>query len=250
MGIVIFGTAAALCLGYFIGIVIYTKAVGFGMFWLLAALAAFLVCAILTMRKKYPDFLKLSLWAKSALAACTAAALVVFAVSEILVASGMGQRAPEQELDYLIVLGTKAEGREPSDTLRRRLDVAVSYLKEHENTRVILSGGKGADETWTESQVMYRYLKNAGIKTHRMVMETRSRDTEENIVYSLNLLQKNDSVGIVTSEFHMYRAVALARKRGWEEVYGLSASSNPFLLPNQMVREGFAIVWEKCMGNI
>ena len=58
------------------------------------------------------------------------------------------------------------------------------------------------------------------------------------------------SVVIVSSDFHLFRAKAIARKLGYKQVYGLGARSVPWLLPNYCVREFFAIVKDGLMGNL
>lgn len=67
---------------------------------------------------------------------------------------------PVKNLDYIIVLGAQVKESGPSVILRYRLDRAVSYLKENDNTLVIVSGGQGANEKATEASVMKEYLVN------------------------------------------------------------------------------------------
>ena len=67
---------------------------------------------------------------------------------------------PVKNLDYIIVLGAQVKESGPSVVLRYRLDRAVSYLKENDNTLVIVSGGQGANEKATEASVMKEYLVN------------------------------------------------------------------------------------------
>ena len=51
------------------------------------------------------------------------------------------------------------------------------------------------------------------------------------------------AVGIVSNNFHLYRACALARRLGYQKVFPLPAGCHPVLFPNYMVRECFA-VWK------
>ena len=67
---------------------------------------------------------------------------------------------PVKNLDYIIVLGAQVKESGSSVILRYRLDRAVSYLKENDNTLVIVSGGQGANEKATEASVMKEYLVN------------------------------------------------------------------------------------------
>jgi len=54
---------------------------------------------------------------------------------------------------------------------------------------------------------------------------------------------KEADVGIVSNNFHLYRACAYARRLGYGHPYPLAASCHPALLVNYMVRECFA-VWK------
>ncbi len=90
------------------------------------------------------------------------------------------------------------------------MDAAVAYLNEYPKAKVIVSGGQGADESATEASVMEEYLVNEGIARKRIETETKSKRTEENIKYSNAKFNLGKTV-IVTSDYHMYRALMLAK---------------------------------------
>lgn len=50
----------------------------------------------------------------------------------------------------------------------------------------------------------------------------------------------NASVGIITNDFHMFRALQIAHDNGLDEAQGIAAGSPPDMLVNNMVREFFA----------
>lgn len=115
---------------------------------------------------------------------------------------------------------------------------------------VIVSGAKGSNEPVSEAQGMYDYLVNAGIAPERILMEEASRNTYENLEYSGQLLDRQrDSVVLVTNNFHMYRALKLAKGAGYRQIGGLSASTYPWMLPNNLLREFFGVVKDFCAGN-
>ena len=74
-----------------------------------------------------------------------ALAAVFFIAVECFVVSGMVSAAPAG-LDYLIVLGARVNGTQPSLSLQTRVNVAARYLHENPDTLVIASGGQGEDE--------------------------------------------------------------------------------------------------------
>lgn len=180
---------------------------------------------------------------------CTAA-LVVAGVLCGMVWSTAASRPPAG-LDYLIVLGAglRPDGT-PSESLRLRLDAARDYLEENPDTRCIVSGGQGLGETRTESDAMFDYLVQQGVSTSCIVRESRSTTTAENIRYSRELLPEGASVGVVTNDFHLYRALRIAEKNGLAGARGLAAPSNPLYLPHALLRECAAILKDTVVGNI
>ena len=104
-----------------------------------------------------------------------------------------------------------------------------------------VSGGKGANEPFPEAQGMADYLKAHGIEEGRILQESKSKTTQENIVNSKKLIAgDNASVGIITTDFHMFRALQIAHDNGLDEAQGIAAGSPPDMLVNNMVREFFA----------
>lgn len=130
---VVYGVLAVICLGYFAGIVIYTQTVGFALFWLLTGLLLCAAGAYCAYRRKHPDRLEMPLMLKSAVFTCVSAGFLILAAAGITIFMDTEEEAPE-DLDYLIVLGSKTVGREPSDTLKLRLDAALEYLQENKKT--------------------------------------------------------------------------------------------------------------------
>ena len=50
----------------------------------------------------------------------------------------------------------------------------------------------------------------------------------------------NASIGVITNNFHMFRALQIADKYGLDNAQGIAAGSPPDMLVNNMVREFFA----------
>ena len=143
-------------------------------------------------------------------------------------------------LDYIIVLGAQVRENGPSPVLKYRLDKAVEYLEENPDTICIVSGGQGKNEPWSEAEGMAQYLKTQGIDENRIRLEDQSLTTEQNVTNSQKLMEEGASVGIVTNDFHVFRAKQIAKKYGLKDVCGIAAGSSPLYLPNNMLREFFA----------
>ena len=118
------------------------------------------------------------------------------------------------DADYIIVLGSKVNGTKPSYSLQYRIDKAAEYLKSHEKTIAIVSGGQGKGEDISEALAMKQGLMKQNIAEDRIIMEDKSTSTDENITFSKTLIPANMKKGmIVTNDFHMFRAKRLQKTR-------------------------------------
>lgn len=176
--------------------------------------------------------------------------VLIFIIVEICIISN-SFRTCDAEVDYVIVLGAQMKASGPSRTLKYRLDAAYEYLIEHDQVRVIVSGGQGADEPVSEAQGMFDYLVEKGISKERILMESHSINTNQNIAFSGQLVDiKKDKIVIVTNNFHLFRAMKIAKKAGYENLYGIAAKSELFLQLHYTVREFFGVVKDYMVGNM
>ncbi len=169
----------------------------------------------------------------------------LFFVTEWKIYRSMKQK-PCADAKYLIVLGAHVNGKRITNSLMRRLDAAYAYLCENTKTKVVVSGGQGRGEAISEAEAMAEELMRRGINPSRILREARSVSTEENLVFSGEILSEagmseQDNVVVVTNDFHIYRALLLGKRVGYRQLIGLPASSNPVLQLNYLVREFFAI---------
>ena len=127
--------------------------------------------------------------------------------------------ADEGEFQYLLVLGTVVEGTEPSAMLADRIQASYDYLTAHPDTICIVSGGKADKVNLSEAQCMFNKLTEMGIDPERIWMEDRATSTVENFQFSLALIEEKtgsrpDTLGVLSSEFHLLRARMFARQEG------------------------------------
>lgn len=247
-GTVLAGVLALLCLGYCLTIYFF---MGYGsrffLIWGVMALGFGILSVLFAhpgWRERIPKIIKIGFWT------CIVVGVVLLCIVEGLIFSRFGEQA-QPGADYMIVLGAQWKSHGPSYVLQKRLDAAVEYLRMNPDTVVIVSGGQGSNEPMAEAAGMAVYLENAGIDPERIVQEGRSTNTSENLEFSAVFLDKaQDSVVIVTNNFHVYRALGIARKKGYAKVEGLSAGSYPAMLPNNLLREFFGVVKDVCAGNM
>jgi uncharacterized SAM-binding protein YcdF (DUF218 family) len=104
-----------------------------------------------------------------------------------------------------------------------RLIAAAELAKRFPEARILLSGGSNGvfatDET-AESVFARELLIEFGVAPERITIEDRSRNTRENAVYSFAAIEPKPQEQwlLVTSAFHMPRAMGTFRAAGWRGV--------------------------------
>ena len=179
--------------------------------------------------------------------------LTICAVTGACIAHA-AQGTPHEICEYMVVLGAGVNGSVPSLTLKNRLDSAVDYLKDHPETTCIVSGGQGAGENITEALCMFQYLAEHGIDSQRIWMEDQSTSTRENLDFSLSLIEartgsRPEQVGILSSEYHLYRATLVANKMGISALGIPGKTTLPVLFLNYFLREIPAVWYYTLLGG-
>lgn len=174
--------------------------------------------------------------------------LLCFGVLEGLIFSGARTRVTGEPA-VMVVFGCKVNRDGPGAMLKDRLDTVLDYLEDHPNTTVVLSGGKGDDEHVSEARGMYDYLVANGADGERLWMEGNSRNTWQNVNYTLALMEEKDlnddnGVALVSSGFHLTRIKLLwSRAGGTTNVSTLAApTSSPYTAVHMFFREPLALV--------
>jgi uncharacterized SAM-binding protein YcdF (DUF218 family) len=147
----------------------------------------------------------------------------------------------------VIVLGCSVKGDKPSLSLIKRVDTAYSFLLKNKGSVAILSGGKGPDENISEAVCMKNMLLEKGISSERLLIDDKSTTTDENIRFSLKLINDYDlskNVAIASSEYHQLRAKMICSRYGLT-AFAQSSKTKISILPTFLLREIFAIIKEK-----
>lgn len=148
-------------------------------------------------------------------------------------------------VDGIIVLGGGLEGsinmarggHELNSSGDRFVEVAI-LARRFPQAKILISGGQGAVFLAGEgdADTAPRLLTALGVAADRLVLENRSRDTYENAVFSRKLVEPaaGETWLLVTSAFHMPRAVGVFRKAGfpvtpWPVDYKTAGNETPGL---------------------
>ena len=116
-------------------------------------------------------------------------------------------------------MGAGVNGTTPSLSLRERINAAYTYMQNNPHTICVVSGGQGDGENITEAKCMFNELTKLGIAEDRILLEDRADSTWKNITFSLEIIEektgeKQKNVGIVSSDYHLYRASLYAKEAG------------------------------------
>lgn len=134
-------------------------------------------------------------------------------VQSLIVVNGM--RSDVVSPDYIIVLGAAIKGNQPSTVLRYRLEEAYDQYQKHPTATIICSGGRAKGDTYSEAEVMKKYLLKRNVPKQQILVEEQSTSTYENLRNSYALVNdKTATFLIVTSNFHAFRASFIAKRLG------------------------------------
>jgi uncharacterized SAM-binding protein YcdF (DUF218 family) len=101
-----------------------------------------------------------------------------------------------------------------------RLTVAAELALRYPKARILFSGGSGAliFGEGTEAEFAMRVFESFGIPRRRVILEDRSRNTVENAILSKDIArpQPGERWLLVTSAYHMPRAIGIFRKAGFD----------------------------------
>jgi uncharacterized SAM-binding protein YcdF (DUF218 family) len=121
---------------------------------------------------------------------------------------------------FVVVLGGKIypHDHQPissqiTPSLLSRLSHAIALVKKNPDATLVLTGN-GA-ELKTEAEVMEAFALEMGVEKNKIFVEKKSMNTQDHPLYLKSLLQGQKFV-IVTSAYHMKRAMHLFRAQGLE----------------------------------
>lgn len=157
------------------------------------------------------------------------AALFVFPLGEIILRPlelSYPRNPQTSDVDGIIVLGG-AEDQNLSSYWRQpvtnegaeRFLSAIALAHQYPDAKVMFTGGSGklGGSGGNANNVAQSIFLSAGVDPERLIIENRSRNTAENARFSRELLGSDDDGTwiLVTSAFHMRRAVASFCAAGW-----------------------------------
>ena len=154
----------------------------------------------------------------------------------------METHLPEmKESDVIIVLGAQVkEDGTPSVALERRLTAALESYEQNRQT-IIVCGARGTNEPRAEGDVMREWLLARGVQESDVVAETGSVNTRENLRNAKAIMDERgfSQALVVTSDYHVARALMLCRQEGVAATGKGSPSKPEYFIKNHF-REGLS----------
>ena len=101
----------------------------------------------------------------------------------------------------------------------------------------------------SEGEAMKRYLLEQGIDESRILPETKSVNTFENIKLSKGIIEKDTqedyNAAFATTNYHIFRGYILSEKLGLKNARGISAKTKWYFFPNAFLREFVGLLADK-----
>ena len=160
--------------------------------------------------------------------------MAMYCVSAILNLIHIGKG---KNLDYIIVLGAGIKGKQVTPLLASRIDKGIELLKYNPNAKLILSGGMGPGEDIPEGVAMADYAKQNGVYEEKIIIEDKSKNTYENLLFSSKLMDnENPKIALVTTSYHVFRALVFAKKLNIPCI-GYGSKTKWYFTLNALIRE-------------
>jgi uncharacterized SAM-binding protein YcdF (DUF218 family) len=141
-----------------------------------------------------------------------------------------------ERIDGIVVLGgvvnpvLSSSGGTAFNCSTARLLGAVALARRHPDAKLALVGEGMFPAGYSDAPATLKFVVNEGIAPARIVVEGKSRTTHENAVYAKKLIRPapGETWVLITSAFHMPRAVGAFRAAGWRVIpYPVDFSIDP-----------------------
>ncbi len=161
-----------------------------------------------------------------------------------------GTRDERRPVDAILVLGAAQWNGEPSPLLRARLDHALALYQEGYAPRLVVTGGVGEGDRYSEAGVAAAYLRAQAVPAAAILLEDQGRSSLASIRAADDLLRPQgwSRVLLVSDPPHMLRILRMARSVGLD-AYGSPVQDSPavasrgawlhFMLRELILLEGY-----------
>src|SRR5579863_3785187 len=123
--------------------------------------------------------------------------------------------------DVIVVLGAAEYRGRPSPVLEARLNHALFLYLQNLAPRILTTGGRGGDPTFTEGEVAHAYLSRHGVPSEAILVESEGESTVQSIAAAAEIMRQMNlkSCIVVSDGYHIYRVKKMLETQGMK-VYG------------------------------
>lgn len=171
--------------------------------------------------------------------------IVCCALGVIVTLYGQTERA--QPADVIIVLGSGLRrDLQPGPALTRRSVRAAELWKAGFAPAIICSGGYATWSTRSEADGCAQILRENGVPADAIIIEERSRSTEENAVYSHEIMRERGwtTALVISDAYHLLRATWIFSAEGVTFTTSPAAPPPFFDALTATAREVVALHWQ------
>ena len=130
-------------------------------------------------------------------------------IEGIIILGGATNPYLSKEYDQIIVNGSA-----------ERLIESTFLIKKYPNAKIYFAGGSGSLNfpNLSHSTIAKKFYENYNINTENFFFDYKSRNTYENILYAKEKFnpKKNENWIVITSAFHLNRAISIGEKLDWK----------------------------------
>ncbi len=180
-------------------------------------------------------------WFKRLIKVAAALFVMLVALDGLLVFGMAHYRRDIPKTDAVIVLGAAIY----TPALYNRTLEGLHLYQAGKAEEMVLSGGKIASSDISEAEYMEQVVQANSDPLPKYVLEDQSHSTYENIRNAKQKLAGKASIIIVSDQFHLARAVLLAKREGFDHVYWSAPQPNYYRrqeLRFYYIRELFAML--------
>lgn len=161
---------------------------------------------------------------------------------------GRRRRKVTSPFDAIVVAGCYVHPNgEPSLALARRTELAARLWYEGAAPWMVLTGGS-VDGRESEARAAAGHARSLGVSDEAMILEERSRSTEENAAFTRELVDV-ERVLVVTDTFHVFRTERLFRQY-FPRVSGVGSILTPKTRVKNALREVAVVGVHLALGKL
>ncbi len=125
-----------------------------------------------------------------------------------------------ENVDCILVLGAGVNGDTLSHMLEDRVKTGISLYEEGAAEKILMSGDHGRDD-YDEVNAMKAYAVEQGVPSENIFMDHAGFSTYESLYRARDIFCA-EKIIIVSQEYHLYRAIYVARYLGLD-AYGVDS---------------------------